>query len=500
MKQITLRPYQQECIDKISTLKQGAYLIQMAVGLGKTLTFSQIPRNGRMLILSHREELVNQPRKYFNCSFGVEQAAQHATDEEVVSASVQSLSRRLKRFKPDEFEIIVTDECHHAASPTYRKIYDYFKPRLHLGFTATPSRGDGIGLSQIYSDIIFQRDLRWGIENGYLSRIKCLQAEISYDLSNVRTRMGDYSLDELEKAINEDRITDAIAQAYREKARGQTLIFGVSVAHCEEIAKRIPGAVCISAATKNRAEIIKAFTNREIPCIVNCGIFTEGTDIPLIETVMIARPTKSTTLYTQMVGRGTRLAEGKDYLTLIDCVGIADKHDLCTAPTLIGLDISNLKKRSQRLVQGDLFELEGIARDEYKHDPENIVRAYREINLWANTNNIDLQGLNITKTVSGELLVSVPGTTFKIPKADALGCVNGRPLSDVLKDLREHLETNFRQYKYIWDEKEAKRKWGYGKASEKQIRYIKSLAKSREVPNIINKYDAARLINALRGS
>ena len=301
---IELRPYQREALASIPDA--GAYLIQMAVGLGKTVTFSQIPRRGRMLILSHRDELVHQPEKYFDCSFGVEQAGETSNGEEVVSASVQSLVRRLDKFKPDDFDILITDECfpagtlidgvpieaieigdkvnaynhktrsiekrrvkylfkrrmpdvmiiinnflictpnhpifegvskryvnaedlkigdlllaqwenkpavrevksiqyfypcsrdyvynleveglnnyfannilvhncHHSAAPTYRKIYDYFKPRLHLGFTATPNRNDGIGLQEIYQDIIFQRDLKWGIKNGYLSNIKCLR-------------------------------------------------------------------------------------------------------------------------------------------------------------------------------------------------------------------------------------------------------------------------------------------------------------------------------------
>ena len=128
-----------------------------------TVTFANIPRRGRMLILSHRDELVRQPRKYFDCSFGIEQAGKRSCYEEVISASVPSLVRRLHRFEPDMFDIIVVDEAHHAAAASYRKILDYFKPRLLLGFTATPNRGDGVGLDGIFEDIIFERDLEWGI-------------------------------------------------------------------------------------------------------------------------------------------------------------------------------------------------------------------------------------------------------------------------------------------------------------------------------------------------
>ena len=116
-------------------------------------------------------------------------------------------------------------------------------------------------------------------------------------------------------------------------AKGQTLIFACSVDHAEAIAEKIPGAVAVTAKTKNREELIQKFTNREIPVLVNCMIFTEGTDMPLVETVMIARPTSNSSLYTQMVGRGLRLYPGKDKLTLIDLVGTTGRTNLCTAPS-----------------------------------------------------------------------------------------------------------------------------------------------------------------------
>lgn len=155
----------------------------MATGLGKTVTFANIPRRGRNLILSHREELVRQPMKYYDCSYGVERAGEHSHGEEVVSASVQTLVRRLDKFSPDAFDTIIVDEAHHAAANTYRKILDYFKPRLTLGFTATPNRGDKVRLDTVFSDIIFARDLRFGIQNGYLCDIYCMRVDIGYDLT-----------------------------------------------------------------------------------------------------------------------------------------------------------------------------------------------------------------------------------------------------------------------------------------------------------------------------
>ena len=108
----------------------------------------------------------------------------------------------------------------------------------------------------------------------------------------------------------------------------QVLIFAASVSHAEAISERIPGSAVITGKTKNRGEIIKRFTERKIPCLINCMVFTEGTDIPLVETVIIARPTQSESLYAQMVGRGLRLHPEKDKLTLIDCVGITGRRSL----------------------------------------------------------------------------------------------------------------------------------------------------------------------------
>lgn len=164
MKNLELRDYQKECVDTLNQLDGGSHLVAVATGLGKTVIFSQLERKGRVLILSHRDELVHQPQKYYDCSFRLEQAEEKSNGEEVVSASVQSIVRRLDRFSPDDFDMIITDEAHHAAAKSYRKIYDYFKPRLHIGFTATPNRGDKVRLDDVFEDIIFQRDLRWGMK------------------------------------------------------------------------------------------------------------------------------------------------------------------------------------------------------------------------------------------------------------------------------------------------------------------------------------------------
>ncbi len=192
---------------------------------------------------------------------------------------------------------ILVHNCHHAVCASYQKIYDHFNFKLHLGFTATPNRADDVRLNMVFDEILYQKDIRYGIENKYLSNIYCLRFYMDYDLSKCKSKNGDYQIHDLEKAVNTIENATAIAKIYNENAVGSTLIFGVSVAHCEAISTHIKDSIIITAKTKNRAEIIAKFTSGEIKCLINCMIFTEGTDIPRVETLIMARPTKNSSLY-----------------------------------------------------------------------------------------------------------------------------------------------------------------------------------------------------------
>ena len=489
-----LRPYQNECIDTIEAQPPGAYLAQMATGLGKTVTFANLPRRGnRMLILSHREELVEQPRKYFDCTFGVERATQHSRGEEVVSASVQSIVRRLDRFDPAEFGMIICDEAHHAAANTYRAIFDYFKPEKLIGFTATPNRGDKVRLDTVFSKIIFQRDLKWGIKNGYLCNIECRRVDIGFDLSSVHTRHGDYAPGELDEAM--DGTADAMAQAYREMAVGATLVFAVSVHQAEEIAKRISGAVVVTGETKDRAAIITDFTTGKIPCIVNCMVFTEGTDIPRVETVIVARPTQSESLYAQMVGRGLRLYPGKEKLLLIDCVGITGRASLCTAPSLLGIDMDGVPQRKANDIEGDLFELPmkvAAASD----TPESWIKNIQIIDLWAQEQKYQLHDVNWFKMPDGSLVCSLLNKErLVIPCPDSLGMVNGIPMQEALDRAYKRLSALYGDQQYIWDINSAKR-WGRAPATEKQLKIISRRCKGFDATNL-TKMQASQILNRI---
>lgn len=495
---IKLRDYQQECKEKIDNLNCGSHLVQMATGLGKTCTFASLDRKGeRVLLLSHRDELVHQPQKYYDCSFGVEQASERSHGEEVVSASVQSLVRRLDKFSPYDFGMIITDEAHHAAAKTYKTIYEYFKPRIHIGFTATPSRGDNVRLDDVYEDIIFQRDLRWGIQNGYLTDIYCLRADIGYDISDVAVRMGDYAPGELSEAMNKDSLNDAIAEAYYKYAKGATLIFAASVDCAKEIAKRIDGAVAITAETKDRQSIIDRFTKREIPCLVNCMIFTEGTDIPLVETVIIARPTSNSSLYTQMVGRGLRLHPDKDKLTLIDCCGVTGRANLCTAPSLIGIDLDTVPEDKLSCIEGDLFDLQPLV-ERFSDCPQSWIKNIQIVDLWAKEQSYNTHKLNFFKMPNGDLVLSLPNKVrYVIKGQDELGMTEFKgvkiPMQQAIDKLYTHLRENHGDTQVIWDLDRAKR-WGTAPATDSQKNLIRRKKVNIDM-SALTKLEAMQIIN-----
>lgn len=485
---IELRDYQRECIDVISKLESGAHLVQMATGLGKTVTFANIPRKGRMLILSHRDELVAQPVKYFDCPVGIEKAECTSDGEEVISASVQTLSRgsRLKRtFKPGDFDLIVTDEAHHALAPSYRKIVDYLDPRLHIGFTATPNRGDGRGLEDVFEDIVFQRDLIWGIEHGYLSGIDCLQVHVDWSTADVKRTAGDFQLDQLDRAVNQPKSNAQVAAAYERYRQGQTLIFASSVKHAYALSELIPNSRVVDGKTPidERRAIIRDFTARKIDCLINFGVFTEGTDIPLIETILLARPTSNQALYTQMVGRGLRLYSDpvtgyeKKGLTLIDCVGDSGRNALCTAPSLVGIDQSELPEYAGRVINGPLMGLrDRLAAAE--DCPEGWVLAARSVDLTASTANIAW-----IRRADGSKVVSGSGWKVTMSAPDLLDRVrvvfkgnnrtereyDGQPAAEAA--VRGWLEYFLEGQSNLWDTEKVDR-WGSRPASPAQKRKI----------------------------
>lgn len=555
-----LRPYQKECKDILDKTPTGNHLVVMATGLGKTVVMTHLKRNGRVLLLSHRDELVRQPEKYFDCSFGIEKAEEHAGDEEVVSASVQSLSRpdRMKRFAPDAFDTIIIDEAHHSAAKSYRAVLDYFSgAKRRIGFTATPQRGDNVRLTDVFDDIIFNRDLRWGIQNNYLSRIRCEQVFGKFKLKNVKKHLGDYSDSDLEKVMLDGGAIVTAAKAYVEKCLDRhTLIYCVTKRLCyllrETICSLIPDkkdTVCVvtgETPAEERRQILKDFADGKIRSIINCMVLTEGTDLPICDTIMNLRPTCNPTLYQQMAGRGTRLYEGKEFCLLIDIVPADSKkvQNLCTAPTLFGVNPALLDKEQKKKLNPDtdLLTLCDSLRGYFTTEAQRMEIETRRVDLFLDSCNEalaacrdktikDLAAYYTEKRQSaepeydfGNLDVEICPDDEKhyminpswdeviyISKPDVLDNVNvefhtsdSSIISGTLKMdkavelVKAYCESLPGFYSYCWN-KDSQENWSTMSATEKQIAKVKKDYLHKGIylntADKLNKLEASRLID-----
>jgi superfamily II DNA or RNA helicase len=362
-----LRPYQSHCLDAVrDAYRRGIrrQLVCLPTGTGKTVVFSQLPRffkmKHRMLVLAHREELLEQARDKMTRAnpelrVDVEQGARRArADANVVIASVPTLGRerssRLLSLPRDEFFLFVVDEAHHAINATYRRILEHFgvfepnTKRLLVGFTATPKRGDGQGLDRVFQEIVFSRDLPEMVKAGFLAPLAGWRVETDVDLSSVKTRMGDYVVSQLSEAVNVDRRNAVVVKAHAELLEDRpTICFCADVAHAESLGKafraaNVPAAAVSGAMDRaERAAILARFRAGELRVLTNCMLLTEGYDEPSVAGIILARPTKSELLYAQMIGRGTRLHRGKENVTVVDIVDASREHKLVALPTLFGL-------------------------------------------------------------------------------------------------------------------------------------------------------------------
>lgn len=375
-----LRPYQIEALDaidknlEVGTSKQ---LVVIPTGGGKTVVFSQIPQRhpGRMLVLAHREELLTQAKEkieWANPTLTVEiEQGQNVADinADVVVASTATLGRenssRLEKFARNQFATIIIDEAHHAAAPSYRRILDYFTPKLRLGVTATPQRGDKQRLIDVFDEIVYFKTIQELIEEGYLSNLAGYRIPTDVDISDVKTSNGDYQIGDLSAAVNIEPRNRLAVETYRELAHNKkTIAFCVDVAHAEDLAASfnssgIPaGVIHGKLSTEDRAQVLADFRANKISVLTNCMVLTEGFDEPSVECIILARPTKSQLLYTQIVGRGTRLHPGKERCLVIDLADATQGKKPMGLPTLMGLppdfdsegeDLTEVVKKYQEL-------------------------------------------------------------------------------------------------------------------------------------------------------
>jgi superfamily II DNA or RNA helicase len=350
---LDLRGYQKEAIQAIRTrYQQGAHrqLLVLPTGTGKTVVFAELARqlDRPTLILAHREELLTQAREKFEIIWpgvriGTVMAEVNELDADVVVASVPTLSRpqRLNQVPVGRFGLVVVDEAHHVMAPTYRAIVDYLglmadEPpgkALLLGVTATPMRHDKQGLARVFQEVVFERSIREMVQSGHLANLKGVRVTTSVDLSGVKSADGDFVEQDLAAVINTDNRNQLIVQAYQEKAAGRkALAFTASVAHAKDLADAfmvagIPAAAVYGEMPEaDRREVLQAFRRGEIQVVTNKNVLTEGYDEPSVTCLLMARPTQSSGLYLQMLGRGTRLFFGKQDCLVLDVADIHSRH------------------------------------------------------------------------------------------------------------------------------------------------------------------------------
>ena len=351
---IQLRPYQEESKRAVfNEWEQGILktLLVLPTGTGKTIVFAAITndcvqKGERVLILAHRGELLEQAADKIKKSTGLECAVEKADESclnswyRITVGSVQSLMRekRLNQFDKHYFDTIIIDEAHHCISESYQRILDYFSDAKVLGVTATPDRGDMRNLGQVFNSLAYEYTLPKAIKEGYLSPIKALTIPLKLDLSSVSTQAGDFKASEIGTAL--DPYLEQIAvEMTKYCADRKTVVFLPLIKTSQKfrdlLNKHGFRAAEVNGSSDDRTEVLKDFENNKYNVLCNSMLLTEGWDCPDVDCIVVLRPTKVRSLYCQMVGRGTRLSEGKTHLLLLDFLWHTERHELCHPANLI---------------------------------------------------------------------------------------------------------------------------------------------------------------------
>lgn len=339
---ITLRPYQSESIRRISEAfrvqRHRRVLFVLPTGGGKTVCFSymvsrQAAAGKRVWVIAHRDELLTQisnSLQQFDIEHGVLRGGSKISWHDIQVCSVQTLVRRLNRLpKPD---LIIIDEAHHAAAGSWKKIMEHHPDVYVLGVTATPVRLDGKGLASYFDHMVVGPTPQWLADNGFLSPPDIYAPEL-VDTAGIRTSMGDYDRKQLSERMDKPAIYGNAVEHYRKLAYGKRIIvFCVNLKHVEATLQAyrnagIPAASIDGKMTPaERQQVNRDFESKRIWVLVSCEIINEGYDVPGCDGVQMLRPTQSLGLYLQQVGRGLRIAPGKQRAIILDHVKNWERH------------------------------------------------------------------------------------------------------------------------------------------------------------------------------
>jgi ATP-dependent helicase IRC3 len=561
------RKYQLECEDAIvSNFDKNVrrQLVNMATGTGKTVVFSKLYERlksrlpGQQIVLAHREELIGQALKKLrevNPALNIqEERAEIKADPasaDIIVASVATIGRkgtkRVQNYNWERIDKLIVDEAHHASADSYRNVFDLFRsdrPSLLLGVTATPQRSDGKALAAIFDKIVYVYSIRQAIEDGWLVDVRGFKVQTGTDLGGIRKTAGDFAQEELAAAINTAQRNRLVVEQWdRLGQKRQTVAFCVDIQHAKDLAREFEGTGVVAAAVwgndPDRAEKLRLHRSGNIRVLCNCGVLTEGYDDWQIGCIILARPTMSGVLFTQMVGRGTRLQEGtgnlkewcsmrdlhstdgctvKKDLIVIDMVDSTGKHSLVTLPTLMGLQAGlNLKGGS---LVGAVQALEDAQKDHPNvdfynlNDIEGIKALIESVNMMEVRfpeeveENSDLMWF---KAAGGGYRMNIPKTTpvaktgyVKIyqnllDKWEIDGDIGGNLFHGVRESIEDAFRTADEQVrqrgKNVLNLLKRKASWHDGAATIAQFKLLKKFYPYKTFPDTLSKGQASKLIS-----
>lgn len=388
-----LRPYQAEAKRAIlSAWDEGQQktLLVLPTGCGKTIVFSsvtesQVDKGHRVLIMAHRGELLDQAADKLRQASGIESVLEKAESSSLGSAipvtvgSVQSLAQpsRLARFPGDYYQDIIVDEAHHCLSDSYKRVLEHFPAANVLGVTATPDRGDKRDLGEYFDSLAYEYSMTDAIRQGYLCPIRAQMIPLKLDISGVGISHGDFAVNEICHAL--DPYLEQIATEMSAYCQGRkTVVFlpliSISQKFCNMLNASGLRAAEVNGYSEDRADILADFEAGEYDVLCNSMLLTEGWDCPSVDCIVVLRPTKIRSLYQQMVGRGMRIAPGKDHLLLLDFLWMTERHDLCKPSSLFAKDAKIAAIMDKSIEDDD----DGVDLMEAEEQAERDVIAERE--------------------------------------------------------------------------------------------------------------------------